>query len=372
MLTMFDRAIASEWVVRLEAFKGGKHRDVPWLTAAVTEFISRGGFVGIDAQAFNKLIEAILAHELGTVATKTKPTASAWFRAQQIRPWVEDIRKTLFATESPPFGCVEDAEKWMGEMEEYASEWRGKVDEWINHEHERYTASLCVLAERYPSITKGIEAWGSGSSIPTELSSVDAITLEMLQHLSDDEVPRHLSSLRPKKPPEEDDCVRSWQAFLSNMLEICRATGFTAKSVEMHILTDAPLVLPPFRIAVIDEPHLLPSGASLKNRYANVTVQGEMTFDDLRYLYRQVRRVLGLRRLKPFKKKSMQLYEVVVSRGTIPQTRGEVESFWESVRKEYNALNPAHKYKTWKVVKITYERIVARLERRMIQKGGTT
>ena len=370
-MIMFDRSIASEWVVRLEAFKGGKHKDVPWLTEAVTDFISSSGFRGIDGEAFNKLIEAILAQESETVAAKTKPTASAKFMAQQIRPWVEDIREALFQTKSAPFSCTKAAERWTGEMEERASEWREGVNEWINQEHERH-AALCVLVERYPSVTKGIEAWGSGSSIPTEIPSVDAITLERLQHLSDDEVLRYLNSLQSKPPPEEDDCVRSWQAFLANMLEICKATGFTARSVEMHILTDAPPVLPLFRIAVIDEPHLLPSGASLKNRYAKVTVQGDMTFDDLRYLYRHVRRVLGLRRVKPFTKKSMQLYEVVVSRGTIPQTRGEVESFWESVRKEYNALNPAHKYKTWKVVKITYERIVARLERRMIQKGGTT
>jgi len=61
---------------------------------------------------------------------------------------------------------------------------------------------------------------------------------------------------------------------------------------------------------------------------------------------------------------------MIRKRGDIPSREGTVK-FWVSVMKEWNDLHPQDKYKTWKGIKIAYDRIIARLERRVTPKGGT-
>jgi hypothetical protein len=137
----------------------------------------------------------------------------------------------------------------------------------------------------------------------------------------------------------------------------------------MYVLADASPVLPPFTLGISKETHSLPSGTSVINRFARVTIRGDLTFYDLRSLYRSIRRELGITRSKRPTIKHLQLYEMVRRRGSIPRQKGTV-AFWESVMKEWNDFHRQDKYKTWKGVKLAYERIIAQLARRITTKGA--
>lgn len=364
MLTMTEavpKEIVRDWVSHLEAFKGRNFEDCAQLIEALTEFVFRNGFGRIGAEEVNKLVQDILAGESAITPTKIEPTITAKFLADQIRPWVEDIREALFSTRSAPFSCIEDAEAWLDETERKVDKWSERVDKWIKQRNEQ-DAYLCVLVERHPSWMNGIEAWGDSPAIAFELPTVEPLMREKLQHLM---------SLKPGKPPEQDERVESYKTWLDNILEIYKATGFTVKSIEMYILADVLPVLPPFRLAIINEPHLLPSGKSLLNRYAKVTIRGDITEKDLRPLHRRIRRELGIRRSKSLSEQNIRLCEMVAQRGGIPEEG--VMAFWESVKEEWNKRYRG-KYRTYTSVQgpqIAYKRTIARLERRMIQKGGT-
>lgn len=366
---MFDYQTAQVMITRLEAFKGRDIDECSSLIPALSEFVYKTHFLNLFE--VNKLAEAILAVRPETTPMEIKPSVTAQLLADQIKPWIEDIRQTLFHSKSAPFTRVEDAEIWCDEakkrIDEWgkrADEWRGRTDEWRRRRDE-WEARWQAMHEKYPLIKESIETW---AALRKQGIPVDLPTREEWQQL--DRIELSLKSLEVGEPPKLDEQVKVYIALLDKILAIAKVTGFTWKSVRMHILVDAPPVLPPFTFSILKETHPLPSGTSFLNRFARVTIRGDLTFEELRSLYRSIRRELGTKRSKRPTTKHLQLYQMVRKRGGIPSRKGTV-TFWKSVMREWNNLHPQDKYKTWKGVKLAYDRIIAQLERRITTKGGT-
>jgi len=370
---------AKQRIAALEAFRGYEPEEYLFLIDPLTKFMVSSRCQNLDA--LNEFARAILGTKPGTIYTENEPSITAKFLADLIRPWVEDIREKLFHSKSAPFRSASDAKKWLekvnkkldewgkrvGEWQKEVDEWHKRVDKWrekANEYHDYYQAIL----ERYPHLKGGIEEWLLMKKQGVE---VEFPPKEEWQKLT--EIKLAADSLDSKigevgEPPEQSEEIKTHYAFGDSVLEICQVTGFTKQSVEMYILADAQLILPPFTLGIVKETHSLPSGVDVLNRYASVTIRGGMTFKELLSLYRSIRRGLGIKRSKPLTKKNLELYEIVTRKGNIPNRKGTIEPFWESIRKEWNAHHARPKYKTWKVVQITYGRIKARLERRIVAK----
>lgn len=363
---MLDYQTARELITGLEAFRGHDPEEYHHLIEPLTKFVFNNSFYKLPD--VNELAKAIVTVKAETTAVDEEPSITAQLVASQIKPWIEDIRQKLFHSKSAPFASLEDAEIWWNEAEKKTDEWlkrvdewRGKTDEWLKRRDEWHTRWQAML-KKYPLIKEGIGTWAAlhKEGIPVELP-----TEEERQQL--DEINQHVESLDAGEPPEQDEQIKIYEALLDDILEIVKVTGFRFKSVKMCILADASPVLPNFTFGIIREAHQLPSGISILNRYARVTVRGDLTFEDLRSLYRNIRRELGIKRSKGPTKKHLQLYEMVKRRGSIPHKKGTV-TFWRSVMKEWNNLHRQDKYKTWKGVKLAYDRIIAQLERRIATK----
>lgn len=365
---MIDRQAARGMITSLEAFKGHEREEYYFLVDPLTEFIWSSKFYNLSEM--DKLARAILTSKPEAMAVEIDPPVTAQLLAEQIKSWVEDIRQKLFHSKSAPFSCISDAQKWLDAVNRKIDEWNKRIDErnkrvdgW-NKRSDEYHDCWQAILERYPHIKGGIEEW---SLMKKQGIEVEFPTADEWQKLA--EIQLAMESLEIGKvgePPERDEEMKIYDALLDGIWEICKVTGFTVESVEMCILADASPVLPPFTFNIIRETHSLPSGVNLQNRFARVTIRGDLTFQDLRSLHRSIRGALGIKRLKRLTKKHSQLYEIVTKRGSIPKGRGGTVKFWESIKDEWNTEYPSDAYTTWKGIKIAYERIVAQLERRIM------
>lgn len=366
---MIDYQISKGMILALDAFRGHDLEEYYYLVEPLTEFVSRDR--DSDLEALNKLVIAILgARPETTKTTQAEPSVTVQFLADQIKPWIEDIRQTLFHSKSAPFSRIKDAEIWWNKANKRTDEWVKRSREWGKRVNE---CEACWQAEleKYPLMRNRlffkdeIPTWRAWRAFCKEGIPVDVLPQEELPQL--DEINRYVESLEAGEPPEQDKQSRAYIVLLHDIIDIVKVTGFTMESVKMCILADASPVLPPFTFGIHRETHSLPSGISLLNRFARVTIRGELTFDDLRSLYRGIRRELGIKRSKRPTTKHSQLYEMVQQKGAIPSGKGTV-AFWRSVMKEWNDLHKQDKYNRWQDVKGAYERIIARFERRIITK----
>jgi len=368
--------IIEDYFRNLEPFKRRRHekcaRIIEPFTQYATGLVKRVGFEKAGVEELRKLAEDLLSAEPEIISTEIESPITAEFLASQLKPWIEDIRQRLFHSKSAPFCSVSHAKKWLDEVNKRRDEWHKRVDEWnkrVDEWHKRvdeWNNCRQAILEKYPHITGGIEKW---SLMKKQGIEVEFPPQDECQRLNEIQHTEESLKLKIGNPPEQGEEVKTYWALIDAMFEIDKVTGFTWKSLEMYILMDALPVLPAFTVGIVRETHSLPSGTSLQNRFASVTIRGDLTFQDLRSLYRSIRRELGIKRSKRLTKKHLQLYEMVKKKGSIPDRVGTV-AFWKSVMKEWNALHRKDKYKTWKGVKLAYERIIAQVERRMTKVGG--
>lgn len=364
---MVDSQTARHLITGLEVFRGRGADEYGFLVGPLSEFVYRNEFLNlpeIDRLARAILTEATHADRAETTHTQTKPSVTAQFLADQIDPWIKDIRQTLFRSKSAPFNRIEDAQTWCDEAKKGIDEWRKRLDEWRKRGDE-WRARWKAMRKKYPLIEESIdtlEAWRklgqalgirwSAKGIPGDFPTQEELQEELWQL---NEFERSL-----KSPPELDEQTKVYFALVDKMLEIIKVTGFTFTSVEMYILANASPVLPPLSYGIIDRTHSLPSGTSVVNRFARVTIRSDVTFEGLRSAYRSIRRELGITRSKSHTTKHLQLYQMVKRRDSIPSGKGTV-AFWESLRHEWNRRYPKAKYTTWKGVKAAYDRLCRKM-----------
>ena len=351
------KPIVEETVRRLSAFNGREYEDYAYLIKPATEYVSRAGYRQVDMEEFSEFIREILSTKPKTISMETEPSVTAEFLAEQIKPWVEVIREKLFHSKSAPFSRIKDAEKWLDQVRRKRDAWSKAVDEWKRRANEWHEKMLdwrekkleleeCALViDQCPDLNAKLEKFNEFQDINLTLQS-----LRKALEIGD-----------PGEPPEQDKDMETAYALTHDVVEIRDATGFTYKSAEMHILTDAPPVLPPFTVGIIKETHSLPSGRNLQNRFAQVTIRGDLTFKDWRSLHRTVRQGLGIEYSRPLDERHLELYKLVGSSSAIPKGKG-AGAFWKSKMEEWNVLHPGDEYTTPNGVKFAYNRIAARVE----------
>jgi hypothetical protein len=359
---MIDYQTAREVAARLEAFRGRDVDEYSFLIRPLSEFIYRNGFSNLPE--INKLAEAILAgatYAPETPHTETKPSVTAQFLADLIRPWIENIRQTLFHSKSAPFNSVGDTQAWWDEAERGIDEWQKRVDEWrkgadeYHRAMDEWKALFQAVEEKYPLLVKGTieeRLVAPPSDLPTH---------EEYQQL--DEKAAAVDAIKVGEPPELNEQGKAYGALLDNIYEIAKLTGFTAESVEMYILADALPVLPALMLGIVKETRPVPFGTTIPTYFARVTIRDDLTFEELHSAYRRVRRELGLKRSKPFTAKHLQLYQLVRKKGGPVRGEGSV-AFWESINRDWHN----DKCKTWEGARRAYDRLEKKLSNRYLAK----
>lgn len=245
-----------------------------------------------------------------------KPSVTSEFLSDLITPWIEDIRQEIFNTRVIPFRTKE-ALNWMKQEQVDMKNWRDEVEREI---------------EKLPKWMRG---WPFNFLNKPNLEKRPLLVL-----------------------------------LYDRAEEVAKVTGFNHFSVMSHIILGAPLTLNKVDTKAKKEIHKLPSGAELVNRFVTMQIRGELTFDELRHLYQQIRQDLGVKRSKALKEKHLELYQIVRRKGGAPKGKGTV-AFWESVRKDMNEKNPTgNPYTTWKGVKRAYDLLWNKLRSQYLVEGG--
>ena len=260
-----------------------------------------------------------------------EPTVTSEFLGDLITPWVEDVRQELFDSRVAPFFTFEQAKKWVEEQREETSKWlQEKTKEYgekfrIDAKRETETKAESkpqrkIFEGKYPFVAHAIEE-----------GDVDYPPFVVCQYRAN---------------------------------KIANVSGFDTSSVFYYILMGVRPVLTKVQAHVEEEESRLPSGDSLVNRLVIVEMRGELSFEELRHLYQQIRQDLGVKRTKAFNEKHLQLYQVVRHNGVVPKGKG-TKHFWEAVQEDMNDwINKNGKgdpYTTWRGVKRAYDLLSSKL-----------
>jgi len=329
-----------QFITRITAHAPDEIKNyVPEVVDILNDFISHErGYLMSDIpkviQAAGGPLGALLAERdnIGG-GTELKSIRQDWlpseFLIDLITPWVEDVREVLFGSKMAPFSSEEQAIRWFGEVREKSSEWERQQD---------------AFFKKYPVMSA---PWGK-------------------------EVPHGHTPWLASKHEEYPRLPRLVQTNIDLFYkagEIDEATGFDFFSIVMYILANIKPVLPCFKLHTQEEVKKLPQGKDLVNRSVRVTIRGELSPDEWRSLYRDIRRELRLKRTKAFNEKHLEIYRMVQQRGSPPKQRGMGTAFWESVRVEWNKGHPEDAYSTWREVKQVYCRLYNRLKGRYLAEG---
>ena len=175
---MFDYQTAKEIIIGLEAFRGHGPEEYYHLVEPLSQFVFNNKFYNLPE--VNKLAKAILATGPETTTIEAKTSVTAQLLADQIKPWIEDIRQKLFHSESAPFSRIEDAQIWWDDAEKKIDEWCKRVDEWHKRADEWYKrrdewgARWQAMLDKYPLLDKGVKTWaalkkqGAPVELPTQ------------------------------------------------------------------------------------------------------------------------------------------------------------------------------------------------------------
>jgi len=304
----------------------------------------------------NNLVDSLWAYQAGNKDTDGKqPPISLTpdvlltsdFLAEKITPWVELVRTELFSSPRIPFTNLKDAEDWI-----------------LSHRDNRQP--------------------------PPRKSLDDPPTYRSLVYVGHDGDYRVTDILEPFPPTWPVPQLRGRASDYSplNWLEneirlMYEATGFNQPSLVQFILVGTPPIVPRYWIGALPYYRPIPPGPDhkgfqdelLRVSYVDIRIWAQdFTFEELREVYNSYRELLQLKKHKLREGKELvkshwEIYQLVKERGGLPKGKGKV-AFWESVKGEWNELHPHDKYNTWKGVKLAYDRIMARLERRVTPKEG--
>jgi hypothetical protein len=154
---------------------------------------------------------------------------------------------------------------------------------------------------------------------------------------------------------------------LHELLVDCKGTaeqfgpfGLDVNSLVFFVLADIPPFFTPIEVTVVSTCGRLPTNRLVPIREATIKIREGFTFEQLRWAYERVRRELKLTKKKSLGKKHLLLYRLVRQTGKLPQGKGTV-AFWTAVMLAWNRSNPKDKYKSWKGIRLAYDRIVGKI-----------
>ena len=336
-----DITISHEYAENLEAISEARRQgqDVEYAVKVLADYISSGGGTG---PSLNDIARSLLANppsakENETVVTKLTPDSllTSDYLASLLNPTMKIIRKQIFGSEEVPFTNYDEAIKWIESQE--ASD--GEFEYPEGREHQLYK----VLK--------------NGNKILSQRQDVNPLSL-FLHHATSGRP----HSIYPRKGSDLSRVIRVANGISAQI-------GLTPISVVMYIIADIKPVLPAYSCGGTEALIILPTEngkIEYGRRQLNITINTELNFNELLALYKSVRGFLGVSKNKTLGSKHLELYQIVQRSGGPPKRKGTV-SFWNSVKNEWNKLhsdNSFEQYRSWKAVKIAYDRIIEKLNGR--------
>ena len=334
-----DITISPEYAENLEAIKEARRQgqDVEYAVKVLADYISSWGRTG---PGLNDIARSLLANppsakENETVVTKLTPDSllTSDYLAYLLNPAIKIIRKQIFGLDGPLFKKYDEAIKWLEGQE--ASE--GECEFPKGKRHQLY------------------EVLESGNKKLLQQRDLSPLSL-FLPHAASGR-PRYI---HPRKGSALSQVIR-----VAN--EVSAQIGLTPISVAMYIIADIKPVLPAYSCGGTEALVILPAEdgkTELGRRHLNITINSELSFNELLALYKSVRGFLGVTKSKTLSNKHLELYQIVQRHGSPPKGKGSV-AFWNSVKEEWNEKHQGDDiYKSWKGIKIAYERIIKKLKSR--------
>lgn len=260
--------------------------------------------------------------------------------AAAITPWVKQVRTDLFGRPELPFRSYAKAVAWI---ENAASE------------------------QDYPSSDERQQARAMLEKMNRELKAVGRILRSEVQG------PTPVVRTVPYAKPGSETTHHVPVVFGSGLARLeaaCRdmadATGFSQLNIIEHVLAGVPLLLPVARLQVRPQwrYHLpVPPDGMLSRLSATVEFLSprDVTADQLKWLARQLRKMLGVTRAKRMSDHHHRLLSLVAQLGGPPKSN-KIE-WWEQFKDEWNKRLPrgASRYVTWRGPEMAYQRLQTRL-----------
>jgi hypothetical protein len=249
--------------------------------------------------------------------------------ARQVRGWVEAVRTALFGHATPPCGSAAEAEAWLAAAVQalyartgaasralYQREW----DAALTPAPQGRRARTRNTAQRLAVLLAGVRAGIHGS--------VDAATRAGVQGAALDAV-------------FESPMV----TLETEVRHLAEATGFSEADVLADILAGIPPTLPPVTVAVQQVTRPLPGGGGpIARRQVTIVLHArDLTYQEHRALFRQVRQQLQRVRTKGISDEDCRLLRLVERRGPPPSGRGS-GAFWTGIRREWNGQGLGKRY----------------------------
>jgi hypothetical protein len=297
---------------KLEIFKNRGLQDSP-AVKNMADLMYRFGI--LDLEYLNKVAESLLA---AGITEKEEPaielTPESLLRndllSEDLKPWVEKLRKRLFGKVEAPFQSYDNAAQW-------------------------------IIKNEAP-----LSPWKKGSSIRVGRARRNV-------RVYDDCSEHAIVMARIGSPLEK--IIFACQKLVTR-LEI----GLEWNSLVFYVLANIPPFIPPIEMGVRSYFVRLPSGRELEYREATVTIREGFNRTCLSWMYDELRYSLQLTKKKSLSSSHLELYRLVQKNGGAPKGKGSVV-FWSSIMNDWNKFPKRNKYKTWKGVKICYERVISKL-----------
>jgi len=334
-----DSEVCLDTVNKLEAIQKNKLKD-SLIAQSVARFMYEfQRHRTLSGEYLNSLVEGLLANqsnenESRSATGKLTPDSllTSDYLAYLLNPAIEIIRNRHKSLGGPLFKEYDEAIKWLEGQEASEEE--------------------CEFLEGKRHLL--YEVSGNGSKKLLKQRDLSPLSL-FLPHAANGR-PRYI---HPRKGSALSRLVR-----VAN--EVSAQTGLTPISVVMYIIADIKPVLTTYSCGGTEDLVILPAEngkTKLSRRHLNITINTELSFNELLALYKSIKGFLGVTKSKTLSNKHLELYQIVQRHGSPPKGKGTV-SFWNLVKNEWNTANPSDQYRSWKAVKIAYDRIIEKLNSR--------
>ncbi|NLA11609.1 MAG: hypothetical protein GX883_05740 [Firmicutes bacterium] len=252
------------------------------------------------------------------------------YLVEQITPSVNHVREMLFGDCEPPFDSIAAAVSWI----------RKKAAEPLS-------ADIKTKKER------GVKEYQRlrGLVISGEAIGLFGVSRNYLDFPGED---GFISSV---PVVQQTDLA----ILASHAKRISEATGFRKYAATVYILTGLKPILPRVNTSVRPSWHELPAGNHLWRKNIVIEINAaDLTFNELKAIYDNYRKDLGIVKKKPLNVQQARLYNLVVNKGG-PPAKGAT-AFWRAIQKEWNSDTSNSSYQTWEGVYQRYKTIEDKLK----------
>jgi hypothetical protein len=270
------------------------------------------------------------------------------FLADKIFDWVKLLRKELFNSEDAPFKTLQEVQDWFTQEVKREPSFQGQID-WNEYE------------EAYLHLTRAYK--NRVFTMPMDIGrTIGYIGADGKRHYAGISGPPPMKWKIPIEREGELQANHSKLSWLENETRMMsEATGFEQLSIIDFTLRGTRPILPRYSVTGLKGYRITPFGEYLFPLHINIDIWAkDLRFDELVEIYKGTRNILKLTNTKQFKKKAVDLYQVVSQKGGPVSGKGS-SKFWEGIRMSGIKNRQREKYKDWRSVKHAYDRIAKKL-----------